>query len=164
MTASPCRARLARPVAPGFAHMIRACAGSDSGRVHCSKVRILAFDSGESVGLFIGRSSASLNHRPTSGTSRSGVHSFVGVRRMKRIFQIGALVAASALYFAGQTSISAEQKCARGKQCATGKHIGKSTVGSATRGAGAGKIKGVKPALNPQPLPPGVKQPPTSGK
>ena len=44
-----------------------------------------------------------------------------------------------------------------GKHCATGKHIG-----SATSGAGPGKIKGAKPALNPQPLPPGIKRQPTT--
>jgi hypothetical protein len=36
-------------------------------------------------------------------------------------------------------------------------------VGKATGGAGSGKIKAPKPALNPQPLPPGVKKTP-SGK
>ena len=72
---------------------------------------------------------------------------------MKRSLQIAALVAASAVYMIGQTAMAA---CS-GKHCATGKHIG-----SANSGAGAGKIKGAKPALNPQPLPPGIKRQPTT--
>jgi hypothetical protein len=69
---------------------------------------------------------------------------------MKRSLQIAALVAAGALYMIGQTAMAA---CS-GKHCAASK--------SATSGAGAGKIKGAKPALNPQPLPPGIKRQPTT--
>ena len=83
---------------------------------------------------------------------------------MKRSLQMVSLIAVGAIYLAGQTAMAAEQKCAAGKHCATGKHMGTATIGSATGGAGPGKIKGAKPkpALNPQPLPPGIKRQPTT--
>jgi hypothetical protein len=100
---------------------------------------------------------------PTQGYPLGGIHSQLGFETMKQSLRTVALIAVGALYLVGQAAI-AEQVCASGKHCATGKHVGPTTVGSATSGAGAGKIKGKKPELNPQPLPPGVKQPTSTGK
>jgi hypothetical protein len=85
---------------------------------------------------------------------------------MKRSLQMVSLIAVGGLYAAGQTAMAAEQKCASGKHCAIGKQTGTATIGSATGGAGAGKNKETKPksALNPQPLPPGMKHQPSTSK